>query len=255
MSTTSSFNSDPRPPAPGARLRIVLVEPREAGNVGAVARVMKNFAFRELWIVGEHPELHPLAGWWASGAEDVVAAAHFAPSLHHALADAHVTVATTSSRGRTTTSDMQPSDVAHLLATMDEAQTLALVFGRENSGLTSEEVKHCQRSAIIPTDPSFPTMNLAQSVGVFCYELSTTSRAAVPRELATAGMLARLHERAQAFLVEVGYLHGDNPDRIYDDLRLITARADLDAREVTILLGILHQMEWKLAQERDGRRV
>src|SRR5882724_13423579 len=133
-------------------LRIVLVEPREAGNVGAAARVMKNFGFGELWIVGEHPELHPIAGWWASGAEDVIARAHFAPALHFALADAHVTVATTSARGRVTAADMQPADVAHLFASMEEAQTLALVFGRENSGLTSEEVKRCQRTAIIPTD-------------------------------------------------------------------------------------------------------
>jgi tRNA/rRNA methyltransferase len=233
-------------------LRIVLVEPREAGNVGAAARVMKNFGFHDLWIVGEHPELHPIAGWWASGAEDVVAAAHFTPTLHHALADAHVTIATTSSRGRATASDMTPVDVAGLLASMGETQTLALVFGRENSGLTTEEVKHCQRTAIIPTDPAFPTMNLAQSVGVFCYELSTTSRAATPRELATAAMIERLHDRAQALMVEVGYLRGDNPDHIYDDLRLIAARADLDAREVTIVLGIIRQMEWKLAQERGG---
>jgi tRNA/rRNA methyltransferase len=244
--------SDVRPPTPRARLRIVLVEPREAGNVGAAARVMKNFGFGELWIVGHHPELHPLAGWWASGAEDVVEAAHFAPTLHHALADAHVTIATTSSRGRATASDMQPTAVAELHASMSDTQTLALVFGRENSGLTTEEVKHCQRTAIIPTDPAFPTMNLAQSVGVFCYELSTTTRPTVPRELATAAMIERLHDRAQALLVEVGYLRGDNPDHIYDDVRLTAARADLDAREVTILLGIIHQMEWKLAQERGG---
>src|SRR5437763_13415204 len=89
-------------------LRIVLVEPREAGNVGAAARVMKNFGHRDLWIVGEHPNLHPLAGWWASGAEDVVAEAHFVPTLIEALADAHVTIATTSSRGRTTPIDLTP---------------------------------------------------------------------------------------------------------------------------------------------------
>ena len=83
-------------------LRIVLVEPREAGNVGAAARVMKNFGHRDLWIVGEHPELHPLADWWASGADDVVESARFADSLHHAVKDAKLTVATTSSRGRTT---------------------------------------------------------------------------------------------------------------------------------------------------------
>src|SRR5215217_682717 len=95
-----------------ARLRIVLVEPREAGNVGAVARAMKNFGFGELWIVGEHPELLPVAGWWASGADDLLAAARFAPSLAEAIGDAHVTVATTSMRGRTTPVSFSPKSLA-----------------------------------------------------------------------------------------------------------------------------------------------
>jgi TrmH family RNA methyltransferase len=224
-------------------LRIVLVEPREAGNVGAAARVMKNFGFGELWIVGEHPELQPLAWWWASGADDVVANARFAPTLHHAIADAHVTVATTSARGRTTPIDLTPVEVAGLHV---ESQTLALVFGREDSGLTREELVQCQRTAVIPTDPAFPTMNLAQSVGVFCYELSTVERRAVARELAPAALIERLHERAEALLLEVGFLQPNNPDRIYDDLRAIAARADLDAREATIALGIISQVEWAL---------
>src|SRR5437764_2437477 len=112
-------------------LRIVLVEPREAGNVGAAARVMKNFGFDDLWIAGHHPNLHPLAGWWASGADDVVENARFAPTLHHAIADAHITVATTSSRERTTPVDLTPVEVAQLFASFDDTQTLALVFGRE----------------------------------------------------------------------------------------------------------------------------
>src|SRR5436190_5588234 len=164
-------------------LRIVLVEPREAGNVGAAARVMKNFGFDELWIVGEHPTLQPLAGWWASGADDVVERARFAPTLHHALADAHVTVATTSARARTTPIDLTPAGVAALHA---ESQTLALVFGREDSGLTREEVMQCQRTAGIPTHPGFPTMNLAQSVGALCYALSPIQRRAPSRPLAPA---------------------------------------------------------------------
>ena len=76
---------------------------------------MKNFGFDDLWIVGEHPNLHPLAGWWASGADDVVERAHFAPTLHHAVADAHITVATTSARGRTTPVDLTPVEVARAI--------------------------------------------------------------------------------------------------------------------------------------------
>jgi tRNA/rRNA methyltransferase len=230
-------------------LRIVLVEPQEAGNVGAVARVVKNFGFEELWIVGAHPPLEPLAGWWASGAEDVVARAHFVPTLHHAIGDAQITIATTSARGRKATIDSTPSDIAKQFSTLKEEETLALVFGREDRGLTREEVVQCQRTAGIPTSPDFPTMNLAQAVGVFCYVLSIRPADAGPRtDRANAAIIERLHERAESLLLEVGFLNANNPDRIYEDLRAIAGRADLNARETTILLGIIHQIEWKLRQ-------
>ncbi len=231
---------------PSPLLRIVLVEPREAGNVGAAARAMKNFGFGDLRIVGQHPELHPLAGWWASGAEDLVERAGFHATLGEAIADAQITIATTSARGRTTPIDLTPSEVAELASTLAEGQTMALVFGREDSGLTREEVMACQRTAVIPTHPAFPTMNLAQSVGIFSYELSAVTRRGGTRERAPAELVERLHQRARAVLLETGFLHENNPDRIYDDLRAIAGRADLDQREVTILLGMIHQLEWKL---------
>jgi len=229
-------------------IRIVLVEPQEAGNVGAAARVMKNFGHRDLWIVGKHPNLHPLAGWWASGADDVVAAARFTDSLAEALDDAHVTIATTSSRGRTTPVDLTPRGVSGIASRLTSDQTLALVFGRENSGLTRDEVVMCQRTASAPTHPDFPTMNLAQTVGIFCYELSSITPAERSRDLPPAGLVERLHKRAEALLLDVGFLHANNPDRIYDDVRAMLGRADLDEREVKILLGILRQVEWKLRQ-------
>jgi tRNA/rRNA methyltransferase len=234
-----------------ARLRIVLVEPQEAGNVGAAARAMKNFGFTDLWIAGRHPDLHPLAGWWASGADDVVANARLVPSLYYAIRDAHVTVATTSARGRSATITLTPESLATLLLSLRPEHTMALVFGREDSGLTSDELVQCQRIVTIPTNPEFPTMNLAQAVGVLCYELSSVQQGTGTTERPVAGTIERLHERAQALLVEVGFLHENNPDRIYDDLRAIAARADLDAREATIVLGIIRQIEWKL---RSGSR-
>ena len=227
-------------------LRIVLVEPQEAGNVGAAARAMKNFGFTDLWIAGSHPPLLPVAGWWASGSDDVLASAHLVPSLYYAMRDAHVTVATTSARGRAATITLTPESLANLFASLREDQTMALVFGREDSGLTGEELSQCQRVVTIPTNPDFPTMNLAQSVGVFCYELSAIRHSSGARDLPPADMIERLHERAEALLLEVGFLHENNPDRIYDDLRGMLSRAELDAREATILLGIIRQVEWKL---------
>ena len=234
------------------RLRIVLVEPREAGNAGAAARVMKNFGFEELWIVGEHPELLPVAGWWASGADDVLAAARKAPTLQSAVADAHLVVATTSARRRTTPAGFTPQTLSERFARLGAGETLALVFGREDSGLTREEVVLCQQTAVIPTNDRFPTMNLAQAVGAFCYELSTIERSEPSRSLAQAEHVERLHERFEALLLEAGFLHANNPDRIYDDLRAILGRAELDEREVTILLGMVRQLEWAVRRAQGG---
>jgi tRNA/rRNA methyltransferase len=261
------------------KLRIVLVEPREAGNAGAVARVAKNFGFDELWIVGEHPPLLPVAGWWASGAEDLLAHARFAATLGEAIADAHLTVATTSMRGRTSPVSFTPRTLAEKFASLGDDQTLALVFGREDSGLTREELMLCQHTAAIPTNGAFPTMNLAQSVCVFAYELcgavigrigplgplghlgpispigpigpiSPIPSPRSTRDLPPAEIVERLHQRARELLLEVGFLHENNPDRIYDDLRAMAGRADLDAREVTILLGMIRQISWALSRER-----
>ena len=229
-----------------ARLRIVLVEPQEAGNVGAVARAMKNFGFDDLWIVGEHPELLPVAGWWASGADDLLASARFAPALAEAIGDTHVTVATTSMRGRTTPVTFSPRTLAAKFASLTDEQTLALVFGRENSGLTREELVLCQHTAAIPANDRFPTMNLAQSACVFCYELSEIAPRGETRELPDAAMIERVHQRVRELLLEVGFLHENNPDRIYEDLRAMVARTELDEREATIVLGIIRQIEWAL---------
>jgi tRNA/rRNA methyltransferase len=228
------------------RLRIVLVEPQEAGNVGAAARAMLNFGFDEMWIVGQHPQLLPVSSWWASGADPVLEQARFVPTLEDALAEAHVTVATTSMRGRTTPVTFTAKSLGERFSTLSDAQTLAVVFGREDSGLTREELALCQHTAAIPTNDRFPTMNLAQAVCVVSYELSQFAPAPSSRELPDAATLERMHQKARALLLEIGFLHENNPDRIYDELRAIVARAELDTRETTIAQGILRQLEWAL---------
>lgn len=228
------------------RLRIVLVEPQEAGNVGAAARAMLNFGFDEMWVVGQHPQLLPVSSWWASGADPVLEQARFVPTLQDALADAHVTVATTSMRGRTSPVTFTAKTLGERFSTLSEGQTLAVVFGREDSGLTRDELVLCQHTAAIPTNDRFPTMNLAQAVCVVSYELSQFAPAPAPRELPDAATVERIHQKARALLLEIGFLQENNPSRIYDDLRALLARAELDVREATIIQGILRQLEWAL---------
>ena len=227
-------------------IRFVLVEPKEAGNVGACARVMKNFGFDALWIAGRHPELFPVSGWWASGADDLLERTTFVPTLHEAIADCQLVIATTSSRGRTTPADHTPRTLGRAAGKLSSAQTLALVFGREDSGLTREELMLCHQTAVIPTSDTFPTMNLGQALGVFCYELSSIGPAETSRQLPSAAMIERLHTRFESLLVESGFLLANNPNRIYDDIRHIINRASLDERETTILLGMIRQLEWKI---------
>lgn len=214
---------------------------------------MKNFGFADLTIVGQHPPLDPLAGWWASGADDVVSGARFAATLDEALRDSHVTIATTSSRGRSSPVEATPLDVAQTFHDLAGDQTLALVFGREDRGLTREEAMLCQRAALIPASREFPTLNLAQAVSIFCYQIAMMpgGEARPARERAPAQLIARLHDRLEALLLEAGFLHANNPDRIYDDVRAILGRSDLDHREATILLGMVRQLEWRISQNRE----
>ncbi|MEO8216141.1 MAG: RNA methyltransferase [Acidobacteriota bacterium] len=231
-----------------ARLRIVLVEPREGGNVGAVARAMKNFGFGDLVIAGNAPPLHPVAEWWASGADDVLDALTLAPSLNAALADAHLSIATTSSRGRDLPTPLTPLTAAELFAALGPSQTLALVFGREDRGLTSAETSTCQRTATIPASAVFPTLNLAQSVAIFCYEMSRATAAApvVYRQLAEAAALERLHDGFRDLLLRGGFLDEQNPDHIYAELRALAGRLSLDEREAVILQGVLRRLLWRI---------
>jgi tRNA/rRNA methyltransferase len=162
------------------RVRIILVEPHEAGNVGAAARAMKNFGFRDLVIVGPRPQrVDDISDWWARGAVDVVEQLRHVDTLAAALADVHLSIATTAVRGRHVAEQLTPFEVARLAEeALSDEHTLALVFGREEWGLSGPEIAICQRTASIQTSPDFPTMNLAQSVGIFCYELAKGLRRA-----------------------------------------------------------------------------
>lgn len=227
------------------KVRIVLVEPLEAGNVGAAARAMKNFGFTDLWIAGGKRErTDDVSAWWAVGAIDVVNEATRVDTLEEALADCHLTVATTAVRGRQVYDQLMPADVARLAEEqLGDAHRLAVVFGREKSGLTGREVMLCQRTATIPTFPEFPTMNLAQSVAIFCYELGkglhprTREREPAPHQL-----LQNLTTHTRALLDEIGYFGDKSPERMCAELQAMMGRASLTTREASLLLAMVRKM-------------
>ena len=233
-------------------VRIVLVEPRDAGNVGAAARAMKNFGFTDLWIVGGGEErTDHVSAWWAVGANDVVQAATRVGTLAEALVDCHLTVATTAGRERHVFEQLTPHEVARLAEeTLGNEHRLALVFGRERWGLSGTEIAMCQRTASIPTWPEFPTMNLAPSVAIFCYELGRGLRPPpAEKDPAPQQLIQQLNTHARALFDEIGYFGDKSPDRMCAELQALSGRAGLTMREASLLLSLLRQIErWRTRQ-------
>lgn len=229
-------------------VRIILVEPQEAGNVGAAARAMKNFGFTDLWIVGGRQErVDDVSAWWAVGAIDIVHSATRVDTLEEALADCHLTVATTAVRGRQVYEQLGPADVARLAEEQLGAEhRLGLVFGRETFGLSGREVMLCQRTASIATWPEFPTMNLAQSVAIFCYELGKGLRPrAQSPDPAVHHLVNHLVTSTRALLHEIDYFGEKSPDRMCAELQALTGRANLTTREASLLLALVRKLQKK----------
>ena len=228
-------------------ITIVLVEPQNPGNVGMVCRAMKNMGISLLRLVNPCRIDHPEALKFAVNARDVLERAVTFPTLREALDDCTFSVATTRRHGKYRQEIFTPGEIATRIKEAQGAGRVALVFGREDSGLTTKEVALCRWQATIPTSPDFGSLNLAQAVLLFSYELfmsegKTTSRK--ERVPAPGGELEILYEHMEQTLLRIGFLNPQNPDHIMRTLRRVFARAELDPREVAVLRGLMAQIDW-----------
>ena len=229
-------------------LRIVLVETSHPGNIGAAARAMKTMCLEELVLVnpGEFP--HPDAAARAAGAVDLLERARVTATLDEALAGC-VLVAGTSARHRGIgPPELTPRECAARLATAALQQDVALVFGRERTGLTNEELGRCHLLVSIPANPDYASLNLASAVQVLGYELML-ARVAAPTAmeagtpLATADEMERLYEHLEAASLETGFLDPANPKHLMRRLRRLFNRAQPDQNEINILRGLLAALQ------------
>jgi tRNA/rRNA methyltransferase len=232
-------------------IRVVLVEPQHAGNIGAVARAMKNMALSQLVLVNPVDHLAMEARMMAMHAFDILQRARLVNTLSEAVADAGYVVGTTRRLGKARQATLTSRAIAPLLLELATANPLALVFGREDSGLTNDELGRCHELITIPAHPVFGSMNLAQAVLLVCYELyvaSATQSPSPPPKLATVEELERLYTRMREVLRRVGFLHGSHPDRMMGYFRRFFARHGLKSRDVKIFLGVFRQIEWYIAR-------
>ena len=237
---------------PPKETSIILVDPSLAVNTGAVARAMKNMGFTAMRIVcpdGTSEHLSDPARRMASGAEDVLEQAEVFPSLGEALADIQVVAGCTARKGKGRNPVLHPKDLREHTAEYGSRTRLGIVFGREDRGLTNQELDLCHLVVTIPAAAEHPSLNLAQAVLLVCYELIGRTAAGAPNEPArgspaTSEELEELYQHGREVLLRVRFLDPQNPDRILRALRRVLGRAGPDSREVKILRGILRQMDW-----------
>ena len=229
-------------------IKIVLVETTHPGNIGAVARAMKNMNMANLWLVS--PKIFPSADATsrASGADDVLAKAHICQSLQEAIADCEMVIGA-SARCRTISwPEMTPRECAGKVVITEPDKKAAIIFGRENSGLKNHELDLCHYLLRIPCNSEYSSLNIAAAVQVVCYELFVA--AGVQQEVAvigdrgktpkaTAMQMESFYAHLHQALTDIGFMHPDKSKSIMRRLRRIYNRVQLDTKELDILRGIL----------------
>lgn len=238
-----------------ANISILLVSPKNPGNVGATARAMKNMGLRRLKLVDPCDYLAPESVAFAVGAADLLHGAQTFEDFEQAVSDDRLVIGTTSARGRRVKTQLSTvREAAPRIRDVSERQRVCLVFGPERSGLNESQLARCQQLVTIPSADEFPTLNLAQSVLIVAHEIFSSAglyRNEEP-DLADQASLEEMFAQMEQTLLEIGFLSSGNPDHIMRSIRRFLGRADLSPRDVRIVRGIVRQMEWYV---REGHRL
>ncbi len=228
------------------QIRIVLVETSHSGNIGATARAMKNMGFFELVLVAPKQFPHADATARAAGADDILARARVVDSLDDAVSDCHLVIGASVRKRAIQWPLWTPRECAYQLAQQPRSHKVAIVFGRERSGLSNEEMDLCQMGLHIPCNPEYSSLNVAAAVQIVVYELrlaglEKSSETVLPDEdLANHAQLESFYQHLKQTLYDIGFLHSSKQaPSILRRLRRLFARSRLEKREVDILRGIL----------------
>ena len=218
---------------------------------------MKNMCMSELYLVA--PKIFPSADATsrASGADDVLASAVLCDSIQEAIADCQIVIGA-SARSRTiAVPDESPRVCAERLAVEARNNKVAILFGRENSGLKNHELDLCQTLLSIPSNPAYSSLNIAAAVQVVCYELLVASSQDVAKTdeldvpLANSAQMESFYGHLYQALEEIGFINPEKSTSIMRRLRRVYHRAKLDTKELDILRGILKKSTAILHQRHD----
>jgi tRNA (cytidine32/uridine32-2'-O)-methyltransferase len=236
-------------------IRIVLVETSHGGNIGAVARAMKNMCLDDLSLVA--PKQFPTDECMAraSGADDILHEASVHQTLDAAVADCTMVVGASARLRSVSWPQLDPRECAGLVMQHTAQGKVALVFGRERTGLTNAELERCNYLVNIPANPEYSSLNLGMAVQVIAYELMMQSQqdrqvAPAVRELATAKDMQGLFIHLEQALEDIGFLDPRKSDKLMRRLKRLFYRAEPDLDEIKILRGILSAAQGRKSARR-----
>ena len=231
-------------------IRFILVGTTHPGNIGAAARAMKTMGLSNLHLVT--PKIYPSAEATAraSGADDVLAKVIVHESLDKVLADCQQVYGMSARLRHLPMPIVNPRQAVATIQQTQDGSHIAIIFGREHSGLTNEELDRCQYLITIPANPDYSSLNLAAAVQVLAYELKMSfdptieiGRIGEEREVITANDLEHLYQHFEQSLTSIGFLDPEQPKNLMRRLRRLFNRTDLDRNELQILHGILRAAE------------
>ena len=228
-------------------LRVILLEPEKSGNIGAVARSMKNFGQRELWIVNPKAPIDGESMAYAMHGSDVLSSAKIVNKLKEALVGVDVIVGTSSIIARS------PSNVIRTPTTPREFANklnrcrgrIALVFGRESSGLNNEELGLCDSVITIPASHEYNVLNLATAVSIILYELFQQRRKISGEHIATRISKEQLLCQFEKLVTSSG-TQAHRQKLAIRAFRNLTARAMISRREASLLIGVFRRAVAKI---------
>ncbi|MFT5276439.1 MAG: tRNA (cytidine32/uridine32-2'-O)-methyltransferase [Glaciecola sp.] len=234
-----------------SNIRIVLVNTSHTGNIGSAARAMKTMGLSSLYLVDPltPPDGKSIA--LAAGAGDVLANAKIVGSLEEAVSECGLVVGT-SARSRTLPWPMlTPRECGHKLVTESEKYPVALVFGRENNGLSNEELQQCHFHVCIPANPDYSSLNIAAAVQTLCYEIRVNHldikalqyAPAVEGEYPLSEDLERFYVHLEKTLKDVNFIVQNHPGVVMTKLRRLFNRVRPETQELNILRGILSSVD------------
>lgn len=226
-----------------SHLTIVLVRPKYPGNIGAAARIAWNMGIEDLIVVGDQlPKREAMAQMATHKAAHLIDNLRFFTTLDEALAPYSIIVGTTARRGRQRIIEQSPREMVETLLPQISNNTIALIFGPEDSGLTNEDLKHCQLISAIPT-ADFSSLNLAQAVAIHCYEIyygivhSQKDMLPAPK-LASSFELESMYTHLEESLTQIEFLAEKNRTYWMNNIRQFLTQRKLSSKDTNIIRKI-----------------